>query len=101
MWVLARGCGIDSITLVQAFVILGVLGVGIVVPAGPGLFGAFQASTYAGLAMFFHDDVVLGAGAAYVFLVYVIQCIWTLLTAALFMVVDRSAAREAIEAESA
>jgi glycosyltransferase 2 family protein len=101
MWVLARGCGIESITLVEAFVILGVLGVGIVVPAGPGLFGAFQASTYAGMAMYFHDDVVLGAGAVFVFLLYAIQCVFTPLAAALFMVFDRSAAREAIEAESA
>jgi glycosyltransferase 2 family protein len=100
MWVLARGCGIESITPVQAFVIMGVLGVGIVVPAGPGMFGAFQASTYAGMAMYFHDDVVLGAGAAYVFLLYVIQCVWVLLAAAFFMVLDRTAARDAIEAES-
>jgi hypothetical protein len=75
-----------------------VLGVGIVVPAGPGLFGAFQASTYAGMAMYFHDDVVLGPGAAYVFLLYVIQFIWILLAAGFFMIADRSAAREAMEA---
>jgi len=100
MWVLGRACGMESMTLVQAFVVLGVLGVGIVVPAGPGLFGAFQASTYAGLAMYLRDDVVLGAGAAYVFLLYVIQCIWILLAAAFFMVVDRSAARDAMEAQS-
>ena len=47
MWILARGCGIENISIVQAFVVMGVLGVGILVPAGPGLFGAFQASTYA------------------------------------------------------
>ena len=73
MWILARGCGIESITIVQAFVVMGVLGVGILVPAGPGLFGAFQASTYAALAMYFPDDVVLGPGGVFVFLLYVIQ----------------------------
>jgi glycosyltransferase 2 family protein len=100
MWVLALACGIDSITLTQAFVIMGVLGVGILVPAGPGLFGAFQASTYAGMAMYFHDDVVLGAGAAFVFILYVLQWIWLLLATAVFLGVERGAAREALQAES-
>jgi glycosyltransferase 2 family protein len=101
MWILARGCGIESITILQAFVVMGVLGVGILVPAGPGLFGAFQASTYAALAMYFHDDVVLGPGSVFVFLLYVFQFSWHLLTATFFLLVDREAAREAIEAETA
>jgi len=101
MWVLARGCGIASITLVQAIVVMGVLGVGILVPAGPGAFGAFQASIYAALAMYFPDDVVLGPGVAFVFLLYVIQFAWHMVTAGFFLIVDRGAAREVIEAETA
>jgi uncharacterized protein (TIRG00374 family) len=101
MWVLARGCGIESISVVQAFVVMGVLGVGILVPAGPGLFGAFQASAYAALAMYFHDDVVLGPGSVFVFLLYAFQFSWHLLAAGFFLVVDREAAREAMEAETA
>jgi len=100
IWVLARGCGISDITVVQALVVMGVLGVGILVPAGPGLFGAFQASTYAALAMYFSDDVVLGPGGVFVFLLYVIQFAWHVLTAAFFLVVDRDAARQVVEAES-
>jgi glycosyltransferase 2 family protein len=101
MWVLARGCGIESMTLLQAFVVMGVLAVGILVPAGPGLFGAFQASMYAALAMYFHDDVVLGPGVVYVFLLYVFQFSWHVLTAGFFLLVDRGAARAVIEAETA
>ncbi len=101
MWVLARGCGIASITIVQAFVVMGVLGIGILVPAGPGLFGAFQASIYAALAMYFPDDVVLGPGVAFVFLLYVFQFSWHLLTASFFLLIDRDAARQVIEAETA
>lgn len=101
MWLLARGCGIDDITLTQAFVVMGVLGVGILVPAGPGLFGAFQASIYAALAMYFPDEIVLGPGLAFVFLLYVIQFVWHLLTAGFFLIIDRDAAREVIEAETA
>ncbi len=100
MWILARGCGIEHISLAQAFVVMGVLGVGILVPAGPGLFGAFQASTYAALAMYFPDDVVLGPGGVFVFLLYVIQIAWNVLTGAFFLIVDRGAAREVIEAET-
>jgi len=101
IWVLARGCGIQSITLVQAFVVMGVLGIGILVPAGPGLFGAFQASTYAALAMYFRDDVVLGPGGVFVFLLYVFQFTWQVLAAGFFLIVDRGAARQVIEAETA
>jgi uncharacterized membrane protein YbhN (UPF0104 family) len=101
MWILARGCGIESITLLQAFVVMGVLGVGILVPAGPGVFGAFQWSIYAALAMYFPDEVVIGPGVAFVFLLYVIQFAWHIVTAGFFLVVDRDAAREVIEAETA
>jgi uncharacterized membrane protein YbhN (UPF0104 family) len=100
MWVLARGCGLENFSLLQAFVVMGVLGVGVLVPAGPGLFGAFQASIYAGLAMFFPDDVVLGPGAVFVFLIYLLQFVWTVLAAAFFLVVDRGAARAVMEAET-
>ena len=101
MWLLARACGIDDITPLQGLVVMGVLGVGILVPAGPGAFGAFQASIYAALAMYFPDDVVLGPGVAFVFLLYVIQFAWHIVTAGFFLVVDRDAAREVIEAETA
>lgn len=89
MYVLALGCGLDEMTPIRACVVMGVLGVGILVPAGPGLFGAFQWSMYAALAMYFTDDLVLGAGAAYVFLVYAIQFVWHLLSAAVCLVMDR------------
>jgi hypothetical protein len=44
---------------------------------------------------------VLGPGLAFVFLLYVIQFVGCLLTAGFFLVVDRDAAREVIEAETA
>jgi glycosyltransferase 2 family protein len=72
-WVLARGCGIEAMTFGQACVILGVLGLGILVPNAPGFFGAFQISIYAGMAMFFPADVVTGPGSAFVALLYACQ----------------------------
>lgn len=92
-FVLARGCGLPGFTFTHACVVMGVLGIGIVVPAGPGLFGAFQASTYAALAMFYRDDVVLGSGSAFVFLLYVLQSAWHVVAAGLFVVVERRTRR--------
>jgi hypothetical protein len=72
MWVLLRGTGIEA-SFAQTGVAMGVLGVGILVPAGPGFFGAFQLSIYSALAMFFPEHVVLGPGSVYVFLLYISQ----------------------------
>jgi len=68
-WLLMRGCGIDA-TLAQACVGLGVLGLGVIVPAGPGLFGAFQIGTYSGLALFFPLAILRTSGAAVAFISY-------------------------------
>lgn len=94
--VLARGCGLHGFSFTQAVVVMGVLGIGIVVPAGPGLFGAFQASTYAGLAMFYGDEVVLGPGAAFVFLLYAFQSGWHVVAALFFLATSRLKSRHAI-----
>lgn len=71
-WVLALGTGIGSIGYWGAAATMGVLALGIVVPATPGFFGAFQFATYAGLAMYLPPEVVTTKGAAYAFLGYVL-----------------------------
>ncbi len=71
-WVLLRGCGVPA-GAAEAGVILGVVGIGSLIPSGPGFFGTFQLATYAGLAMFFQEGLVLGAGAAFAFLSYSTQ----------------------------
>jgi hypothetical protein len=88
-WFLAWACGFESISLSQACVIMGVLALGILVPNAPGFFGAFQISTYAGFAMFFSRELVLGPGAAYVFIVYLSQVGITLVAAAGALVLER------------
>jgi glycosyltransferase 2 family protein len=70
---LAWGCGLAGVTLAQAAVTVGCVGVGILVPSGPGYFGAFQLSTYAALAMYFPEATLVGPGAAFVFLLYATQ----------------------------
>lgn len=67
-----RAAGFDA-TLAHAAVMMGVLSLGIMVPSGPGFFGAFQLSAYCGLAMFFPLDRVVAEGSAVVFVLYVVQ----------------------------
>ncbi|HEY6561570.1 MAG TPA: lysylphosphatidylglycerol synthase transmembrane domain-containing protein [Polyangiaceae bacterium] len=71
-WLLLRGLGIPA-TLVEAGVTLGVMGIGTLIPSGPGFFGAYQISAYAGLALFYPESVLLSAGAGFVFLSYTTQ----------------------------
>lgn len=96
MWILAWGCGIvhadgSPITFGEACALMGMLGCTILIPGPPGLLGVFQAGIYAGMTMYFPTEVVTGAGAAYVFLLYAIQIIWTLCSAGFFLAIDRSA----------
>jgi uncharacterized membrane protein YbhN (UPF0104 family) len=83
MWLLAIGCGVvhadgTSIHFLEAVGLMGMLSCAILIPGPPGLFGVFQAGIYAGMTMYFPTDVVSGPGAAYVFLVYMLQVVWTL-----------------------
>ena len=83
MWLLAWGCGVvhadgSAITFGEACALMGMLGCTILIPGPPGLLGVFQAGIYAGMTMYFPLHVVTGAGSAYVFLLYVIQLVWTI-----------------------
>ena len=82
-WLLLWGVGVPSPTLLQAGVVQGVMGLGMVVPNAPGYFGTFQISAYAALVLFYPLAVVTQAGAAFVFLLYVIQMLMTLGTGAI------------------
>jgi uncharacterized protein (TIRG00374 family) len=73
VWLLLWSCGIPSPSLDEAIVILGVLGLGLVVPNAPGFFGTFQISAYSGMVLFYALDEVTRAGSAFVFLLYAIQ----------------------------
>jgi hypothetical protein len=79
-WVLAVGCGLGNISYWGAAATMGVVALGILVPATPGFFGAFQFATFAGLAMYLSPERVMGTGAAYAFLGYVLPIGLTSLT---------------------
>jgi glycosyltransferase 2 family protein len=91
LWLLAWGTGLAGATVAQCFVVMGVIGIGILVPAGPGYFGAFQLSTYMALAMYFPEPVLKGPGAAFVFLVYACQIGWHLVATLIGLLLDPEA----------
>ena len=83
MWILAWGCNVvhadgTAITLAESCALMGLLGVTILVPGPPGLLGVFQLGIYAGMTMYYPTSIVTQAGAAYVFLLYATQFMWTL-----------------------
>jgi uncharacterized membrane protein YbhN (UPF0104 family) len=98
MWLLAWGCGVvhadgTPITFGESCALMGMLGCTILIPGPPGLLGVFQAGIYAGMTMYFPTSVVTGAGAAYVFLLYAIQLVWTIGAGGFFLTIDRSAVK--------
>src|SRR5262249_47584526 len=95
MWILAWGCGVvhadgSPITFGEAAALMGMLGCTILIPGPPGLLGVFQAGIYAGMTMYFPTHIVTGPGAAYVFLLYLIQLVWTVASAGFFLAIDRT-----------
>ena len=106
MWLLAWGCGIThadgtSIRFGETCAMMGMLGIAVLIPGPPGLLGTFQAGIYAGLVMYFPVDVAKEAGAAYVFLLYAVQVIWTVGTGGAFVVRDRARIRTLFEEQEA
>ncbi len=102
MWLLAWGCGVvhsdgSGITVPESCALMGMLGVTILVPGPPGLLGVFQLGIYAGMTMYYPTEVVVGPGAAYVFLLYIVQAVWAVVGALLALAVDRGA-RSALKA---
>lgn len=97
-WVGVWAVGL-RVTFAQAAVLMGVSGLGILIPAGPGFFGAYQIANFCALAMFFPEEVVLREGAAYVFLSYVTQLAMTLGTMGLGAVLMRGSP-EVVELEA-
>jgi uncharacterized protein (TIRG00374 family) len=84
MKVLARGFGFDLAPL-QAFTVLGVLVVGVMIPAGPGMVGTFQAAVVLGLSLFAPKEAVDTHGNAYANVLWLAQLAQQTLFGVIFM----------------
>lgn len=88
VWLIAWGSGLDGMGFSHACVVMGLVGIGILVPSGPGYFGAFQLSAYMALALYFPETTLRGPVACFVFLLYVCQVGFHLVAAVLALVID-------------
>jgi uncharacterized protein (TIRG00374 family) len=90
MWVLMRAVGLPA-TAAQACCVVGIVGLGGVVPAGPGLFGAYQIAGFSALALFFPLEQVRSEGAVMIFLAYLATLTMTALQCAVgFLTLSRA-----------
>lgn len=74
MWLLGWGCGLDM-TYGHAVGIMGILAIGILLPAAPGLFGSFQLAISTALKLYFIAPIVGSSGAVFIFLMFVTQAV--------------------------
>jgi uncharacterized protein (TIRG00374 family) len=72
MSLLARGFGFH-LSATQALTLLGVLVVGVMIPAGPGMIGTFQGAVVLGLGLFATPEVVATRGTAYANVLWAVQ----------------------------
>ena len=72
MSLLARGFGF-SLGTTASLTLLGVLVVGVMIPAGPGMIGTFQGAIVLGLSLFAPAHVVATRGAAYANVLWAVQ----------------------------
>jgi uncharacterized membrane protein YbhN (UPF0104 family) len=98
MWLLAWGCGVchadgSPIMFGEACAMMGMLGIAVLIPGPPGLLGTFQAGIYAGMVMYFPVSIATQQGAAYVFLLYATQVVWTIGAGGVLLLRDRAALR--------
>jgi hypothetical protein len=74
-----------DLTVFQGFVVLGVLIVGLMIPAAPGSAGTFQAFIVLGLTVFVPRDVVNASGVAYANVLWVVQILQQILFGVVLM----------------
>jgi hypothetical protein len=105
MWLLAWGCGVvhadgTAPTFGEACALMGMLGCAVLIPGPPGMLGVFQAGIYAAMTMYYPTSIVVGPGAAYVFLLYASQLVLTTLMGAVALGLERGGLKSLEEAES-
>jgi hypothetical protein len=94
VWLMAWGCGVVHLdgsapSFGEACALVGLLGCTIILPGPPGMLGVFQGGLYAAMTMYYPTHVVTGPGAAFVFLLYASQVVFTLATGGLALLFER------------
>ena len=83
--VAGSACQPLELSVFQAFVVLAVLVVGLMIPAAPGMMGTFQAAIKVGLGLFVPAAVVNGSGLAYANVMWLAQTVQQVVLGLLLM----------------
>jgi hypothetical protein len=94
VWLLLWAAGLPDPTLAEACAVVGCLGFGILLPAGPAYVGVFQLSAYMALALYFPGNQLISAGAAFVLLLWSCQVAIHVLATIVALAIDRDAAEK-------
>jgi len=84
MQVLAKGFGLH-LDAFQALTLMGVLVIGVMIPAGPGMIGTFQWSIVLALGLFFPAPQVARAGVAYANVLWAVQMLLQVVPGLVFL----------------
>ena len=87
------GCVPMHLSPFEGFVILGVLIIGLMIPAAPGSAGTFQGAMKIGLLAFLPAEVVNASGAAFANVLWVVQILQQMLTGLVFLALSKSTFR--------
>ncbi len=97
LYVLARAFHLD-LGLLQSYAVLGVLIIGVMIPAGPGMLGTFQFFTLLGLSLFLEPQSLEGAGAAYANALWALQFVQQVGLGLVYMLLGHLSFRTLVEA---
>jgi len=93
MWVLMRAFPFQ-LSLYQSYVAMGLVVVGVMIPAAPGMVGTFQAAVKLGLSIFLPASVVNGPGLAYANVLWLCQTAQQIGLGLLFLSIDQLSFRD-------
>ncbi len=105
MWLLAWGCGLvhadgSSVGYGEAWAMMGMLGVTILIPGPPGLLGIFQAGMFCGMTLYFPPETVASRGAVYAFLLFAVQVTFTVIAGGVALFAGRDGLSQLTAAET-
>jgi len=93
MWVLMQAFPFQ-LTLVQCYVVMCLVVVGVMIPAAPGMVGTFQAAVKLGLSIFLPAAVVNGPGLAYANVLWLCQTAQQIGLGLIFLSIDQLSFRD-------
>lgn len=84
LWVLSRGFALD-LTIGASAALIALIGIGIMIPAGPGFVGNFELFAEGALGMYVSKAVLARSGGAFIIATHATNALWYIATGALAM----------------